>query len=392
MIQQLSILFVIGSCEIGGAEMQLLKLVKNLHGKFARCSLFILQNEGALIGQYREMGIPLFFGGLSKGDLSTAPWKIIHAEIRLIKTILRTRPDIIHCFLPLITFMGSMAGRLVGHRKVVISRRALGTHQDRYPILIPFDRIANYLSRAVTVNSKAVWKDVVNRDRIKPEKLILIYNGLDASIYEVDDTHAIAAKASLKIPEKRKIVIVLANLIPYKGHSDFLKAARIVVQKRTDICFLLVGEDRGIRKNLEAEVENLSLAGYVRFVGQRKDVPALLAVSDLSVLPSHEEGFSNVILESMAAGLPVIATKVGGNSEAVADGITGWLVPPKEPELMAEKILDVLRDPEKANQMGKEGQDRVRKLFSVDTMVRKHLNLYRSILSMQSRKVTNQAF
>jgi glycosyltransferase involved in cell wall biosynthesis len=262
---------------------------------------------------------------------------------------------------------------------VVVSRRALGNHQDRYPILIPLDRLANYLSRAVTVNSKAVWNDVVDRDRIRPEKLVLIYNGLDVSAYKADEFNVAATKSSLKIPKQIKVVIVIANLIPYKGHSDFLKAARIVVQKRTDICFLLVGEDRGIRKNLEAEVEDLSLESHVRFAGQRKDVPALLAASDLSVLPSHEEGFSNVILESMAAGLPVIATAVGGNAEAITNGVTGWLVPPRKPEIMAEKILDLLRDPNKAKQMGKEGQERVAELFSVEKMVSKHLNLYRSL-------------
>ena len=135
--------------------MQLFSLVKKLHGKYARCNLFILQNNGPLVKKYRNIGVPIFFGGLKKGDLSKAPWKVVGAQIRLIRAIIKVRPDIIHCFLPMITFMGSLAGRLAGNKKIIISRRALGSHQDRYPILIFFDKIANYLCRIVTVNSKA---------------------------------------------------------------------------------------------------------------------------------------------------------------------------------------------------------------------------------------------
>ena len=111
-------------------------------------------------------------------------------------------------------------------------------------------------------------------------------------------------------------------------------------------------------------------------MGQRSDIPNVLAASDLSVLPSHEEGFSNVILESMAAGLPVVATRVGGNLEAVVDGVTGWLVPPQNPKVMAEKIVDLLKDPHKARSWGEKGKERVKRFFTVEQMVEKHLALY----------------
>jgi glycosyltransferase involved in cell wall biosynthesis len=139
---------------------------------------------------------------------------------------------------------------------------------------------------------------------------------------------------------------------------------------------LAVGEDRGIGPDLERQASELGIKGAVRFLGQRWDAPELLAASDLSVLPSHEEGFSNVILESMAASLPVVATDVGGNGEAIINGKTGWLVPPRNPGALAASIVDLLKDLPKARQWGERGRRRVRELFTVDKMVEEHLKLY----------------
>jgi glycosyltransferase involved in cell wall biosynthesis len=140
-----------------------------------------------------------------------------------------------------------------------------------------------------------------------------------------------------------------------------------------------VGEDRGIGRELKKMAIDLGIIEKARFLGLRDDIPQLLAASDISVLPSHEEGFSNVILESMAAGLPVVATKVGGNSEAVIDGVTGWLVPPKNPDAMAEKIVDLLQDPQKARSWGEQGRKRVNKKFTIERMVQENIKLYEGI-------------
>jgi len=172
------------------------------------------------------------------------------------------------------------------------------------------------------------------------------------------------------------VVIVVANLIPYKGHAELIRAAKQVITTIPESRFLLVGEDRGILKDLENQVNAMGISERVMFLGQRNDIPQLLAASDLSVLASHEEGFSNVVLESMAAGLPVIATDVGGNREAVLDGVTGWLVPPGDPAAMAEKIILTLRDLSVAKIQGDRGRMRVKQQFTVEQMVDAHLKLY----------------
>jgi glycosyltransferase involved in cell wall biosynthesis len=322
------------------------------------------------------LGVPIHSGGLKAGDLSRAPWKVILAELKLFQIIKDLKPLVVHSFLPLVTFMGALAGRVLRVPLVITSRRALGTHQERHTVLRPFDRAANRLSHFVTVNSRAVWDDVVSRDHIDPRKLVLIYNGVDARPFESASGVREKLRNHMGLRDFDKIVVVVANLIPYKGHLDFLKAARLVKDRIPGTAFCLVGEDRGIQKNLESEAQNLGIRECVLFMGQRSDIPSLLAASDLFVLPSHEEGFSNVILEAMAAGLPVVATKVGGNSEAVADGATGWLVPPRNPAAMAGRIVDLLSDTEKAISWGARGRERVKKLFTIEQMVEKHLTLY----------------
>ena len=155
-----------------------------------------------------------------------------------------------------------------------------------------------------------------------------------------------------------------------------IEAAARVTDKCPDCHFLLVGDDRGIRKNLEIRVKELSIDKNIVFLGQRNDIPDLLAASDISVLSSHEEGFSNVILESMAAGLPVVATCVGGNPEVIVHGENGWLVPPKNPQKLALKILDLLQNPEKAKKWGEAGRHHVQMHFSDKKMLEEYIKLY----------------
>jgi glycosyltransferase involved in cell wall biosynthesis len=371
-----SILFLVRTLDIGGAEKQMISLVERLKKEDDECHVFSLEAGGVLEERMRELDIPLYSGGLKRGDLRRVPWKVFLVQIQLIRVVNRLGLSVVHSFLPLVTFMGALAARMNRVPLVITSRRALGTHQERYFLLKPLDQIAIRLSDYVTVNSRAVWDDTAKRDRTDPNKLVLIYNGVDARQFESSSEVRDKLRNHMGLRDFDKVVVVVANLIPYKGHLDFLKAAREVKDTIPESVFWLIGEDRGIQKTLESEAQNLRIRESVLFMGRRSDIPSLLAASDLFVLPSHEEGFSNVILEAMAAGLPVVATKVGGNSEAVVDGMTGWLVPPQNPKVMAEKIVDLLKDPHKARSWGEKGKERVKRFFTVEQMVEKHLALY----------------
>ena len=217
---------------------------------------------------------------------------------------------------------------------------------------------------------------MVRRENVDQSKLVLIYNGVATSPFETALSRRKSLRRKYGIRDDEQVLVTVANLIPYKGHFDLILAAREVCNRFPRVQFLLAGEDRGIQDGLERKVRELGLQRSVRFLGRRDDIPGLLAAGDISVLPSHEEGFSNVILESMAAGLPVVATDVGGNGEAVQDGVTGWLTPPGDPSALAEKIIDLLEDPVRARAWGRAGRERIGRMFTVERMVEAHLQLY----------------
>lgn len=377
------VLFVIGSLNIGGAEKQLCLLSSGLCVRGWHCRVFCLQAGGALVPMLQSAGVPVCHGGMQPGDLSRHPHKLAISSLHLAALIQRFRPQVLHAFLPLVTFVGALCGRILQVPLVITSRRALGTHQERFLFLQPLDVAAGRLSHWVTVNSRAVAEDTMRREHLNPDRIIHIYNGIETQRYARSGADRWKTRQLLGIDRHAAVVIVVANLIAYKGHADFLHAFAQVAQRLKHAVALVVGEDRGILRDLQACAAKLGVRDKVHWLGLRQDVPALLGAADVSVLSSHEEGFSNVILESMAAGLPVVATRVGGNSEALIHGLTGCLVPPQRPGMLADGIVDLLTHPEKAARMGRLARKRVRQLFSVEQMVNAHHRLYREAMHMR---------
>lgn len=154
------ILFVIGSLEVGGTEVQLVELIKALYNTH-KCYVFTLQAGGPLSSPINKLGVPIFSGGMRKGDLSRRPWKILIAQVKLFQVVHKLRPEVIHSFLPIVTLMGALAGRIMRVPLIVASQRSLGTYRNGFPILRWCDLLAYTLSHRVTVNSQAVWDDVV---------------------------------------------------------------------------------------------------------------------------------------------------------------------------------------------------------------------------------------
>jgi glycosyltransferase involved in cell wall biosynthesis len=149
-----------------------------------------------------------------------------------------------------------------------------------------------------------------------------------------------------------------------------------------DVRFLIIG-DGGLKKQLMDLSSNLGVSKNVMFLGFRSDIPELLSVMDVLVLASLREGFSNAILEAMAAMKPVVATNVGGNPEVIIDGVTGLIVPPKDPHSMAQAILNLLQNEDLAQQMGEAGRRRVENHFTIDVITQKYIQLYDSLLATQ---------
>jgi glycosyltransferase involved in cell wall biosynthesis len=228
----------------------------------------------------------------------------------------------------------------------------------------------------VSEDAAEVVRDI---ERVPARKVCVIHNGIDLTAFPTP---------AAPRPAKGNRAIHVARLNPVKDQPTLLHAARLAADAEPSFRLDLVG-DGPARAELEALHRQLNLGGHVRFLGFRDDVRDLLTAADFFVLSSVSEGISLTLLEAMAMGLPVVATDVGGNREVVAEGTTGLLVPAQSPAALAEAMLGLVRDPERARRMGAAGRRRAEEKFDLRRVVREYEELYLSLL--RKRKVLRPA-
>jgi len=374
------VLFVVTSLMVGGTESQLVHLATGLASRGWNVRVFALDRSGPLIKILEEAGIVIVDGGFSR---SSSSWLgkafcVVRAQARLHREIAMWRPNVMHGFLPLPNFMTALAGRLSRVCLVLTSKRGLGTHQDRHPSVRWIDRVANRLSHVVTANSVAVAKDVERRDGYKAARVRVIPNGVDFARFDATNLSRTATRRTLELDNGELAIIFVANLIPYKGHAELIEAFAIVVSKFPHVKLFLVGEDRGIKASLIKQAQELGVADRIVMLGRRSDVPELLLAMDIGVMASHEEGFSNAVLEKLAAGLPVVATDVGGNGEALADMPDCRLVRARHSADLAEGIAATLASVADAVLRRDVRQRLVRERYSLDSMVGAYETIYQT--------------
>ena len=248
------------------------------------------------------------------------------------------------------------------------------------------------LAHAIVVNSEAVGGQLL-KDGVRSGKLVTIYNGLEMSrVAPPTDWKRDETITALNLPreETRRFVTIVANLRhEVKDHPTFLRAAKRVHEAVPEAAFVLAGEG-GLTDSLRVLAAELGLARDAFFIGRCSRIAELLAVSDVCVLSSKAEGFSNSILEYMAAARPVVVTDVGGAREAVAEGETGYLVEAGDDETMAARLISLLKEPERARLMGEQGRQTVEQKFSCAAQLKNTLSLYQKLLA-EARPATFQA-
>lgn len=370
------VLYVITTLEIGGAETQLVQLLARLDRRRFDPVVCCLGHRGPLVDAIAAQQIPVEVVGFD-GFCLRHPLRTAAELFRFLRVFRRARPVIVHGFLFWAYVLAAFAARLAGVPLVVASRRSLGFFKADSPGFLRAERVANRLTDVIVANAEAVRADAIRQEGLPPRKIHVIHNGVDLARYQAAPEPG--AREALKIPPAARVVCVVANLIAYKGHRVLLEACAAVKAREPAFHLLLVG-DGPCRGELERMAQALGLSGDVQFLGSRTDVPAILSVADVVVLPSLSEGFPNAVLEAMATGKPVIATHVGGVPEMVVEGETGLLVSPGNAEALGAAILKVLQDPERAAAMGRAGRERVREQFSLDRMVGQVQDLYEDIL------------
>jgi glycosyltransferase involved in cell wall biosynthesis len=374
MKKKIRVLYTIGTLDIGGAEGQLVRLVTHLNPNKFEPVVCCLSSAGPYRKALDDAGIPVKVIGFTG-----SPHRDLIHLLRLTGYMRRIKPDIVHGFLFWAYIIGTFAARMAGIPVVIASRRSLGNFKADKSHYLIIERIVNRMTDLIVANSEAVKQDVIYQEKVPAKKVRVIYNGIDTLLYKAPSAPTL--KAALGIPEKARVVGVVANLIYYKGHKYFLDAWASVVKKFPESICLFVG-DGSLRDELEAIVKQKGFIESVLFLGTRRDVPLLISLMDLVVHPSLEEGFSNAILEAMAAGKPVVATSVGGNIEAIVHGETGILVEPADPESLAAAINYLLEYPQSRLSMGEAGRKRILKRFGLARMTGETETLYEELIDV----------
>lgn len=343
-------------------------------------SLVTTAGGGSLFGAFSRHVPVTVMGDPARGKtFRSTPWEHARTVASLVRILRELRPDILHAYLPAANVFGPVAGRVAGVPRVIVSKRSLADYKERFPLLRRTESLGNRLADAILVNSDAVRRDIERTERHWRGKFRKIYNGVDP-IGPWTPEEALAFRRHEGIPPGAVVALCVSNFYPYKGHGDLVEAAARIVPAFPDVLFLLAGRDSGTMDATRKHARERGVEGSFLFLGSRSDVPDLLRASDLFVHPSREEGFSNAILEAMAAGLPVVACDVGGNPEAVVDGETGRLVPARSPERLAEALLELIIDPGKRTAYGQAGRRRAEGVFSLDRMVAEIKTLYESLV------------
>lgn len=380
--QSSPVLFVTLSLERGGTERHLAEIMPRLARLGWPVSLYCVATQGEMAAQVAAEGVDVIappIGGSAWFRGASAPVRLAATALKLATVMIARRPRIVHMFLPLPYLVAAPLAVLTLRPVRIMSRRNLANYQAKRPLARRLELALHPWMTAILGNSRAIAGELAT-EGVASERLGVIHNGVALDRFSaVADKRAL--RAALGIAPEALVGVIVANLNPYKGHADLIRALAAVRDRLpADWVVLAAGRDDGCGSELAALANELGIGSHIRFLGSRRDVPALLEAADFGLLVSHEEGFSNAVIEGMAAGLPMVVTAVGGNPEAVVDGMTGLVVPPRDPAALGAAIARLAADPQAAAGMGRAGARRARELFSIEACVAAYDALYMGLI------------
>ncbi len=353
---------------IGGGERIALRLADLLPARGYRVSLLSFHAHPAS-ACLRDPPCPVYVLPIQRVYDATA----LRAAWELSRLIDRQQVRIVQTFFESSDLWGGLVTKLGSDARLIWSRRDMGILRTRKH-WIGYRLLAG-LPDAVMAVSEQVRQHVIEQDGVDPARVETIYNGLDLAQWP--------AEPRVSEEPDRRVIVSVGNLRRVKGHDVLLEAAARVVAELPEVSFKIAGGvlDPAYLETLQRRIAELGLQEHFHLVGSLSDPREFLARADIFVLPSRSEGFSNAIVEAMAAGLPVVATDVGGNAEAVENGVSGLIVPPEQPQALAEALLLLLRDPAAARAMGAEGKRLVARNFTTEAMMDRVTATYQRLLT-----------
>lgn len=369
------ILFLIDNLRPGGAQKALLSLVRALKTTRAEQAVWCLGGSSRFDFEFEALDVPVLGRPLNTR-------RLLYEPIELLSYMMRERVSLVQTFLVhsdiTARVLGGLARLCTPGRTPIVINSVRATNRNT-PLWLRL--LQQGTARMATHFTAVSWPSLrfaVEKEGVAADRTTVIPNGIDHRQWtHLPDRRE--AREALNIPDQAVVVGTVGRLTEQKGQRYLIQAAHKVVSRQPDALFLIAGYGP-LEETLKQQAEDAGVAEQVRFLGYRPAVKQLLAAFDLFVLPSLWEGMSNAVLEAMAAGLPVVATRVDGNTEQVADGLTGLLVPPADAESLAEALLDLITDPDRREAMGRRGRERVTSLFPMQRMTSTTLALYERLL------------
>jgi len=380
-MKPITVLHVIDSLALGGTESQLVRTLRQLDPSRYRSVLCLLRWMEHSTLQALDDRIETHTLGLAlKNDY-------VQGVVRLRDLIRRIAPDVLHTYLFRATIIGRVAARLT-HRPVVTTLANTpyetlwriddpGLNRWKTGIVRAMDAATAAWTTRYVANSEAVKRSAMRHLRVPEDRITVIPRGIAwENLAVISPEQVQAARAELGWTDAGPLLLCVGRLVPQKGLRYLVDAMAVVAKKLPGARLGIAGEGR-LRASLEAQIRTLGLGRIVRLLGERRDVPCLLAAADVFVFPSLSEGFPNALLEAMAYGRPCIASAIDAVEEiAGTDGTI--LVPPRSPQALAEAILGAAGDPQRRRTLAAAAHLRAR-AFDMDDSVERLEEIYRSM-------------
>ncbi len=370
-VRTIKVCQLLHTLHVGGAEVLAARLARQLRD--ACQFLFVcLDDLGTLGEELRADGFPVTVLGRRAGLDGRCAW-------RLADILRRERVDIVHAHQYTPFFYGMIARLL--HRRPPVLFTEHGRHFPDYPRrkrMLANRLLLERRDRVVGVG-QAVRQALITNEGIPGHRVGVIYNGIDTTKFANGLHESEAIRCEMGIEPHDFVILMVARLDYLKDHATAVRSLQRVARELPNAKLVFVG-DGPERGKIEELVQHCQLEPNVRFLGLRKDIDRLLRASDVFLLTSISEGIPLTVIEAMAAGIPVVATRVGGMAEVVQEGVTGWLAPSGDDATLAMNVLRFARDPQLRQHMGDRGRERAASLFSESQMHARYLALYREML------------
>ena len=376
------ILHLVSRMTYGGAAALVTNWVTFLHESGHQVEVCTVYSKGQFSDQLENAGIPVYSFDLDPQGLNLQPKRKYDFRYlpSLINLIRRSNYEIVHVHLFPTSLVAAISSLFAPESQYVLSEHSVYNRRRHYKVLKVLDWVIYHRYMRIIAVSDEVKAALIEWLPGIESKVVVVHNGIDPNSFYASTEDMSSLRDDLGIQINEKVLLYAGRLLPEKG-ADVLLSALTFISSRNLTFKVLIAGDGPLLNQLHNFVINHSLGDRVAFLGRRNDIPLLLNLADLVVIPSRWEGLPMLLLEAMAASKTVIATNVGGIPGVIKHKVNGWLIPPEDPKLLNESIIYLLENEEQRNKLGIRAFQTINENFSIETSIIKLIKIYNNLLN-----------